>query len=148
MKRHRRGWYLIPNPIHHILRQFINAVVKVVGQFVLPVSRLEALNVPVYGLEPYGGACLITQPLLYRPVIFAPVHRVPPPDRTAPAKHVLETDSKTPIAFAHPSTADEDLILNVEFRGMTRGTTWMPSFESAFFRLQENHFSVPCNAPN
>ena len=68
VKRQRRGWYLIPNPIHHILRQFINAVVIVLlaSLFYLFVSPvLEALNVPVYGLETVRGACLITQPLLF-----------------------------------------------------------------------------------
>ena len=29
VNRQRRGWYLIPNPIHHVLRQFINGVVIV-----------------------------------------------------------------------------------------------------------------------
>ena len=29
VERQRRGWYLIPNPIHNILRQFINGVVVV-----------------------------------------------------------------------------------------------------------------------
>ena len=29
VKKQRQGWYLIPNPIHHKLRQFINGVVIV-----------------------------------------------------------------------------------------------------------------------
>ena len=155
VKRQRRGWYLIPNPIHHILRQFINAVVIVLlaSLFYLFVSPvLEALNVPVYGLETvrwglldYPALAVFIVPLIFAPLFIRVLANLIELRRQ---NMFLKRDLKTPIiAFAQPSTADEDLILNVEFlSGMTRGTTWMPSFESAFFRLQENHFSVPCNA--
>ena len=54
VKKQRQGWYLIPNPIHNILRQFINGVVIVllVCLFYLFISPvLLFMNLPVYGLE-------------------------------------------------------------------------------------------------
>ena len=52
IERQRRGWYLIPNPIHNILRSFINGVVIVllVCLFYLFISPILLLfNLPVYG---------------------------------------------------------------------------------------------------
>ena len=123
VKRQRRGWYLIPNPIHHILRQFINAVVIVllVSLFYLFISPvLEALNVPVYGLETvrwglldYPALAVFIVPLIFAPLIIRVLANLIELRRQ---NMFLKRDLKTPvIAFAQPSTADEDLILNVEF---------------------------------
>ena len=65
VKRQRRGWYLIPNPIHNILRQFINGVVIVLlaSLFYLFISPvLELLSIPFMGWTRSGGACLIIRP--------------------------------------------------------------------------------------
>ena len=123
VKRQRRGWYLIPNPIHHILRQFINAVVIVLlaSLFYLFISPvLEALNVPVYGLETvrwglldYPALAVFIVPLIFAPLIIRVLANLIELRRQ---NMFLKRDLKTPIiAFAQPSTADEDLILNVEF---------------------------------
>ena len=78
VKRQRRGWYLIPNPIHHILRQFINGVVVVLlaALFYLFISpALILLGLPVFGLETVRWG-LLDYPALavfVAPLIFAPL---------------------------------------------------------------------------
>ena len=80
VKRQRRGWYLIPNPIHNILRQFINGVVVVLlvclfYLFVSPVLLL--LGLPVYGLETvrwglldYPALAVFVVPLIFAPLLI------------------------------------------------------------------------------
>ena len=79
VKRQRRGWYLIPNPIHHVLRQFINGVVIVllVCLFYLFISPLLlVMNLPVYGLETvrwglldYPALAVFVVPLIFAPLV-------------------------------------------------------------------------------
>ncbi|MEL0181914.1 MAG: hypothetical protein VW872_02490, partial [Candidatus Poseidoniales archaeon] len=80
VKRQRRGWYLIPNPIHNILRQFINGVVilllaSLFYLFISPV--LELLNIPVYGLDTvrwglldYPALAVFVVPLIFAPLLI------------------------------------------------------------------------------
>lgn len=80
VKRQRRGWYLIPNPIHHILRQFINGVVVILlaALFYLFVSPLLILlGLPVYGLETvrwglldYPALAVFVVPLIFTPLLL------------------------------------------------------------------------------
>ena len=78
VKRQRRGWYLIPNPIHNILRAFIRAVVVVLlaSLFYLFVSPLLLfIGLPVYGLNTIRWG-LLDYPALavfVVPLIFAPL---------------------------------------------------------------------------
>ena len=79
VNRQRRGWYLIPNPIHHVLRQFINGVVIVLLAclfylFISPILML--VNLPVYGLETvrwglldYPALAVFVVPLIFAPLI-------------------------------------------------------------------------------
>ena len=80
IKRQRQGWYLIPNPIHNILRSFINGVVIVLliclfYLFISPV--LLFLNLPVYGLETvrwglldYPALAVFVVPLIFAPLLL------------------------------------------------------------------------------
>jgi hypothetical protein len=78
VNRQRRGWYLIPNPIHNILRKFINGVVIVllISLAYLAVSPiLTFLGIPVYGLDSVRWG-LLDYPILATvvvPLIFAPL---------------------------------------------------------------------------
>ncbi len=76
--RQRRGWYLVPNPVHNVLRQFINGVVIVLlaALFYLFISPvLLFFGLPVYGLETVRWG-LLDYPALavfVVPLIFAPL---------------------------------------------------------------------------
>lgn len=76
--RQRRGWYLVPNPVHTVLRQFINGVVIVLlaALFYLFISPLLLFfDLPVYGLETVRWG-LLDYPALavfVVPLIFAPL---------------------------------------------------------------------------
>ena len=78
VKRQRRGWYLIPNPIHNILRKFINGVVIVLllSLAYLAISPiLMLLGIPVYGLDSVRWG-LLDYPILATlviPLLFAPL---------------------------------------------------------------------------
>ena len=78
VSRQRTGWYLIPNPIHNILRKFINGVVIILllSLAYLAISPvLMFLKIPVYGLESVRLG-LLDYPLLatvVAPLIFAPL---------------------------------------------------------------------------
>ena len=76
--RQRRGWYLVPNPVHTVLRQFINGVVIVLlaALFYLFISPLLLFfDLPVYGIETVRWG-LLDYPALavfVVPLIFAPL---------------------------------------------------------------------------
>ena len=123
VKRQRRGWYLIPNPIHNILRQFINGVVIVLlaSLFYLFISPvLELLNIPVYGLETvrwglldYPALAVFVVPLIFAPLLIRVLANLSELRRQ---NLFLKRNLKTPkIDFLQPSKADENLVLNVEF---------------------------------
>jgi len=123
VKRQRRGWYLIPNPIHNILRQFINGVVIVllVSLFYLFISPvLELLSIPVYGLDTvrwglldYPALAVFVVPLIFAPLLIRVLANLSELRRQ---NLFLKRDLKTPkIDFLQPSKADENLVLNVEF---------------------------------
>jgi len=123
VKRQRRGWYLIPNPIHNILRQFINGVVIVllVSLFYLFISPvLELLSIPVYGLDTvrwglldYPALAVFVVPLIFAPLLIRVLANLSELRRQ---DLFLKRNLKTPkIDFLQPSKADESLVLNVEF---------------------------------
>lgn len=123
VKRQRRGWYLIPNPIHNILRQFINGVVIVLlaSLFYLFISPvLELLSIPVYGLDTvrwglldYPALAVFVVPLIFAPLLIRVLANLLELRRQ---NLFLKRNLKTPIIdFLQPSKADENLVLNVEF---------------------------------
>ena len=123
VKRQRRGWYLIPNPIHNILRQFINGVVIVLlaSLFYLFISPvLELLNIPVYGLETvrwglldYPALAVFVVPLIFAPLLIRVLANLSELRRQ---NLFLKRNLTTPkIDFLQPSKADENLVLNVDF---------------------------------
>jgi hypothetical protein len=79
VQHQRTGWYLVPSPIHNIIRQFINGVVLVLlgALFYLFVSPLMlALGLPVYGLETvrwglldYPALAVFVVPLIFAPLL-------------------------------------------------------------------------------
>lgn len=123
VKRQRRGWYLIPNPIHNILRQFINAVVIVLlaSLFYLFISPvLELLSIPVYGLDTvrwglldYPALAVFVVPLIFAPLVVRVLANLSELRRQ---NLFLKRNPKSPkIDFIQPSKADENLVLSVEF---------------------------------
>ena len=130
VKRQRRGWYLIPNPIHNILRQFINGVVIVLlaSLFYLFISPvLELLSIPVYGLDTvrwglldYPALAVFVVPLIFAPLVIRVRANL---SQLRRQNLSLKRNLKTPkIDFLQPSKADENLVLNVEFP--ERDPTW------------------------
>lgn len=123
VERQRRGWYLIPNPIHNILRSFINGVVIVLliclfYLFISPV--LLALNIPVYGLETvrwglldYPALAVVVVPLIFAPLIL----RVAANLIELRRQNLFLKRNLTPpsIEFRRPSVANESLELSVSF---------------------------------
>ena len=123
IERQRRGWYLIPNPIHNILRSFINGVVIVllVCLFYLFISPiLLLLNLPVYGLETvrwglldYPALAVFVVPLLFAPLFIRAAANLVELRRQ---KQFLKENTFSPtVEFSRPSIADEPLELMVSF---------------------------------
>ena len=123
VKKQRQGWYLIPNPVHNILRQFINGVVIVLLSclfylFISPV--LIWLNLPVYGLETvrwglldYPALAVFVVPLIFAPLFIRVMANLLELRRQ---NQFLKRDLRTPtIDFIHPSSANNHLELNVHF---------------------------------
>ena len=113
----------IPNPIHNILRQFINGVVVVLlaSLFYLFISPvLEWLNLPVYGLETvrwglldYPALAVFVVPLIFAPLVLRVLANLSELRRQ---NQFLKRDLDTPIvSFVGPSKADEPLLVNVDF---------------------------------
>ena len=123
VNRQRRGWYLIPNPIHNILRKFINGVVIVLllSLAYLAVSPvLMFLKIPVYGLESVRWG-LLDYPLLATvvvPLIFAPlIIRVFANLIELRRQNLfLQRNLKTPeIEFVDESVSNQSLKINLIF---------------------------------
>ena len=123
VKKQRQGWYLIPNPIHHILRQFINGVVIVllVCLFYLFISPvLLFMNLPVYGLETvrwglldYPALAVFVVPLILAPLFIRVVANLLELQRQ---KQFLKRNLQTPVVeFIQPSVANKTLELKVSF---------------------------------
>ena len=123
IERQRRGWYLIPNPIHNILRSFINGVVIVllVCLFYLFISPILLLfNLPVYGLETvrwglldYPALAVFVVPLLFAPLFIRAAANLVELRRQ---KQFLKENTFSPtVEFSKPSVADEPLELMVSF---------------------------------
>jgi hypothetical protein len=119
----RRGWYLVPNPIHNILRRFINGVVIVLllSLFYLFVSPLLILlGLPVYGLETvrwglldYPALAVVVVPLIFAPLLIRVI------------ANLVELRRQTNFLNSHPvpprvilegiPVANESLLVNIEF---------------------------------
>ena len=123
IERQRRGWYLIPNPIHNILRSFINGVVIIllVCLFYLFISPvLLFLNIPVYGLETvrwglldYPALAVFVVPLIFAPLLLRVGANLVELRRQ---DVFLKRNTTRPrIDFVKPSVADEPLELRVSF---------------------------------
>ena len=123
VKRQRQGWYLIPNPIHNILRGFIRGVVVVllVSLFYLFVSPILLFaGLPVYGLNTirwglldYPALAVFVVPLIFAPLIIRILANLVELRRQ---QQFLSKDPPSPtIHFNEPSYADEPLKINIEF---------------------------------
>ncbi len=119
----RRGWYLIPNPIHHVVRQFINTVVLVLlaALFYLFISPLLIFfGLPVYGLETvrwglldYPALAVFVVPLLFAPLVIRVVANLVELQRQ---NRFLRSDPPRPeIKLSDPVIANEPLGLTVSF---------------------------------
>ncbi|MBL6891993.1 MAG: hypothetical protein ISR20_00230 [Candidatus Poseidonia sp.] len=127
--RQRQGWYLIPNPIHNILRKFINAVVVVLllsltYLFLSPV--LIFLSVPVYGIETvrwglldYPSLAVFVIPLIFAPLVTRVVANLLDLRRqNAFLKRGLTSPQ---IEFIKPSISDQPLEINLNFPEWDKG---------------------------
>ncbi len=123
VKRQRRGWYLIPNPIHNILRAFIRAVVVILlaSLFYLFVSPLLLfIGLPVYGLNTirwglldYPALAVFVVPLIFAPLFIRVLANLVELRRQ---QHFLNKNPPPPsIQFNEPSYADQPLKINIEF---------------------------------
>ena len=130
VKRQRTGWYLLPSPIHNILRQFINAVVVVLllSLFYLFISPiLLFLNIPVYGLNTvrwglldYPALAVFVVPLIFAPLFIRILANLVELQRQ---RQFLQNDPLGPnIEFVSESFADEPLRMNLKFPHW--GDTW------------------------
>jgi len=123
IKHQRRGWYLIPNPIHHVVRQFINTVVLVLlaALFYLFISPLFLLlGFPVYGLETvrwglldYPALAVFVVPLLFAPLLVRVVANLVELQRQ---NRFLRSDPPRPeIKLTPPVIANQPLRMTVSF---------------------------------
>jgi len=123
IKHQRRGWYLIPNPIHHVVRQFINTVVLVLlaALFYLFISPLFLLlGFPVYGLETvrwglldYPALAVFVVPLLFAPLLVRVVANLVELQRQ---NRFLRSDPPRPeIILTPPVIANQPLRMTVSF---------------------------------
>ena len=129
VNRQRRGWYLIPNPIHNILRKFINGVVIVllVSLAYLAVSPvLIFLGLPVYGLSSVRWG-LLDYPILATvviPLIFAPlfIRIIANLVELQRQNKFLQRNLKTPkIEFLTDSVSNQPLKMNLNFPEWDQG---------------------------
>ncbi len=123
IERQRRGWYLIPNPIHNILRSFINGVVIILliclfYLFISPV--LLFLNIPVYGLETvrwglldYPALAVFVVPLIFAPLLLRVGANLVELRRQD--IFLKRNPTRPRIDFVKPSVADKSLELKVSF---------------------------------
>lgn len=121
--RQRQGWYLIPNPIHNILRKFINGVVVILllslaYLFISPV--LIFLSIPVYGIETvrwglldYPSLAVIVVPLIFAPLIV----RIAANLLDLRRQNTFLKRGLTPpqIEFIKPSISGQPLEINLTF---------------------------------
>ena len=123
VKRQRTGWYLLPSPIHNVVRQFINAVVVVLllSLFYLFLSPvLLFLNIPVYGLNTvrwglldYPALAVFVVPLIFAPLFIRILANLVELQRQ---RQFLQNDPLGPnIEFVSESFADEPLSMNLKF---------------------------------
>ena len=122
-KRQRRGWYLVPNPIHSLVRRFINAAVIVLLAalaylFVSPL--LIWLGVPTYGLATVRWG-LLDYPALavyVIPLVFAPLAlRIMANLAELRRQNIFlqRTIDPPTFSFLKPTVADQPLEVDIAF---------------------------------
>lgn len=126
VQHQRTGWYLIPNPIHNILRQFINGVVIVLlsALFYLFISPLLlALGLPVYGLETvrwglldYPALAVIVVPLIFAPLFIRIVANLLELRRQN--TFLASNPSRPVLTFDHQLVANQPLHLSITIPNM------------------------------
>ena len=128
--RQRRGWYLIPNPIHTVLRRFINGVVLVLllslfYLFISPVFVL--LGIPVYGFETvrwglldYPALAIFVVPLIFAPLLLRIIANFVELRRQN--KFLAKRPSRPKLEFLSNPVANQPLHLSLSFP--TREETW------------------------
>lgn len=122
-KRQRHGWYLVPNPIHSIVRKFINTAVIVLlialaYLFISPV--LMWIGVPTYGLETvrwglldYPELAVYVVPLIAAPLLLriganlAELRR----QNVFLQRNVTEPE----VSFERDTVADQPLSIRIDF---------------------------------
>ncbi len=119
----RRGWYLIPNPIHNILRRFINGVVIVLllSLFYLFISPiLIFFGLPVYGLETvrwglldYPALAVVVVPLIFAPLVVRVLANLIELRRQTSFLNSKHAQPK--ISFVTPPVANAPLQVNIVF---------------------------------
>ena len=130
VQHQRTGWYLIPNPIHNIIRQFINGVVLVLlgALFYLFVSPLIlALGLPVYGLETvrwglldYPALAVFVVPLIFAPLLIRVLANLLELRRQN--AFLASNPSRPLLTIDHELVANQPLQLKVKFPKMD--PTW------------------------
>ena len=121
--RQRRGWYLIPNPIHNLVRRFINGVVIILllslfYLFISPVLILVGL--PVYGLNTvrwglldYPALAVIVVPLIFAPLLIRVFANLGELRRQQ--KFLRQNPASPIISFVEPSTPKNPLRMKLDF---------------------------------
>ena len=123
VKRQRQGWYLIPNPIHNILRRFINGVVIVLllSLFYLFISPLLILlGIPVYGLETvrwglldYPALAVVVVPLIFAPLFIRVLANLV--ELTRQNAFLGTRPPRPTLTFEAKPVADQPLRVKVDF---------------------------------
>ncbi|MGB1587306.1 MAG: hypothetical protein ACPHJD_00660 [Poseidonia sp.] len=123
VRRQRQGWYLIPNPIHNILRRFINGVVIVLllSLFYLFISPLLMLvGLPVYGLETvrwglldYPALAVFVVPLIFAPLLIRVLANLI--ELTRQNKFLATRPPRPTLTFDADPVADQPLRMKVRF---------------------------------
>lgn len=122
-KRQRRGWYLVPNPIHMLVRRFINAAVIVLLAalaylFVSPL--LIWFGIPTYGLATvrwglldYPALAVYVIPLIFAPLALRVLANLAELRRQ---NIFLQRTIDAPMfSFPKPTVADQPLEVKIAF---------------------------------
>ena len=123
VKRQRRGWYLLPNPFHNIVRKFINSVVilLLIALAYLAISPILIMfNIPVYGIRTvrlglldYPVLATFVVPLIFLPLMIRVFANLIELKRQ---NTFLQRNLKDPIiSFQQTSVTDQPLAIEIEF---------------------------------
>ena len=124
VKRHRQGWYLTPNPVHKVVRQFMSFSVVVLllslaYLFIEPI--LSSMGIPGVGtgtvrigLLDYPALAIVVVPLLFAPLILRVAANFV--DLVSQRKFLNSAPSDPVIHFEGVPKAGQSLRVNVEFK--------------------------------